>query len=213
MGAAVKTGKYVHVVATIDVKTGEGHIHYVNPVSKVMETDAKTNPSVEVVVRDKKGAELYRKNVVVRRSSPEPEQSNDVGLVQADIPRMAKMASVALLFKRKQVDEYIAGGAAPAGQAAGGMTLNLGGAAPAARNRRPLTIAELDGIAPVSGVTYTVQVKPPGQESWNTIAVGRPAPSIDIDRNQFPGVGRVDVRVMRTNGFDQEIIATDTLDL
>jgi hypothetical protein len=210
MGAAVKTGNYVHLVATINVETGKGQIHYVNPVGKILESDAATDPSVELVVKNAASKELYRSHVVVRRSSPEPDGSSDIGLIQADIPAKAGMASVGLYYKNEMVDEYVAG--TPPEPQLESMTLSLGGPVPGGLNRLPMSVTELGHMPPIPGVTYTVQVKPDGQDVWNTIAVGRPTPSVEIDRNQFPGASKADVRVLRTTGFTEEVIAADTID-
>lgn len=43
--------------------------------------------------------------------------------------------------------------------------------------------------------------------------MSRLTPEVDIDRNQFAGAKRAEVRVLRTTGFDEEIIAEDTVDL
>jgi hypothetical protein len=63
------------------------------------------------------------------------------------------------------------------------------------------------------GVTYTVQVRPEGSEAWRTITVGRDTPETEIDRNQFPGSRHVDVRVLRTTGFDENVVAEQKFDL
>ena len=76
-----------------------------------------------------------------------------------------------------------------------------------------MKINELAGLQPVSGVTYSVQVKPDNKETWDTIAVGRPTPQVDVDRNQFAGAKSATVRVLRTTGFDEDVIAEDKIDL
>jgi len=103
-------------------------------------------------------------------------------------------------------------GAAPPGPAAGAaFGLELAGAA--AASRRPLKIDQLGGLQPVAGVTYSVQVKPDNKTTWDTIAVSRSTPEVEIDRNQFAGAQRAEVRVLRTTGFDEEVIAEDSVDL
>ena len=212
MTSEIKTGQYVHIVATINVDTGEGHIRYVNPATTILASDAATDPAVEIKAADAGGNELFRSHVVVRRSSPEPDRSDAVGLVQADIPAVAGMRSVALLFNGEEVDRY-EGGAMPEQVPAGGMKLGLQRSASGDAHKQQLTIGQLGAVPPAPGITYTVQVKPEGEGPWNTIAVGRPTPNVEIDRNQFPGTKKAAVRVLRTTGFQEDVIADETIDL
>ena len=212
MGASVKTGSYVHVVATLNVESGEGHIRYVNPVEKVLESDAAPDPAARLIAKDASGATLYEANVVLRKSSSEQGQSNDVRLIQADIPRLEGMAALELTYRDRLVANYVAG-ALPVQADSGGMTLSLDAGPPEAANRQVMTVGELAETASVPGVTYTVQVRPEGNEAWSTIAVGRPTPKLEIDRNQFPGARRADVRVLRTDGFNSELVAAETIEL
>jgi len=99
----------------------------------------------------------------------------------------------------------------PLERAAKTFGLGLGGSATA--NRRPLKFDELGGLQPAAGVTYSVQVKPDNKETWDTIAVSRPTPDVDVDRNQFAGAKRATIRVLRTTGFNEDVIAEDTIDL
>jgi hypothetical protein len=211
MKSEIKTGSFVHVVATINKTSGDGKIMYVNPSVSTIASDAVTDKDVELAAYDSNGKEIYREPVVVRRSSNEPDRPNDVGLIQADLPRMPEMKSVRLLLKGKEISRY-EGGPKPPGAAAGGtFGLALGGNT--AANRRPLKINQLAGLQPVAGVTYSVQVKPDNKETWDTIAVSRPTPDVDVDRNQFAGAKRATIRVLRTTGFDEDVIAEDTIDL
>ncbi|MEY9590854.1 hypothetical protein ABIA06_003145 [Bradyrhizobium yuanmingense] len=210
MKTEIKSGSFVHVVATINKTAGDGKIMYVNPSVSTVASDAATDDEVELVAYDANGKEVYRNPVVVRRSSAEPDRPNDVGLIQADLPRLAGMKSVSLQLKGKEISRYEAG-AAPPKPAAGAFGLELAGAA--AASRRPLKIDQLAGLEPVAGVTYSVQVRPDNKSTWDTIAVSRPTPEVDVDRNQFAGAKRAEVRVLRTTGFDEEIIAEDTVDL
>ncbi|MET3967458.1 MULTISPECIES: hypothetical protein [Bradyrhizobium] len=211
MKTEIKTGSFVHVVATINKTAGDGKIMYVNPSVSTIASDAATDKDVELVAYDGTGKEVYREPVVIRRSSAEPDRPNEVGLIQADLPRVSGMKSVSLQLKGKEISRYEAG-AAPSGPTAG-ATFGLELAGAAAASRRPLRIDQLGGLQPVAGVTYSVQVKPDNKSTWDTIAVSRPTPEVDVDRNQFAGAKRAAVRVLRTTGFDEEIIAEDTVDL
>lgn len=208
--SAIQTGTFVHVVATVNTKASEGQIRYVNPSTSTIRTDAAPDDAVELLVEDAHGVALHREAVIVRRSSCEGGARGDVGLVQADLPYQAGMKSLALLVNGKEVSRYDAGGpAAPPTP----VSLGLEAMAGAAPHRLRLTLDQAAGLQPSAGVTYTVQVKPDTGGSWNTIAVGRPTPTVDIDRNQFAGARKAEVRVLRTTGFDEEVIVQETLDL
>jgi hypothetical protein len=209
MASELKTGSYVHVVATINMKTGDGKILYVNPATSTIVSEASPEPNVELAVTNREGKQVYRAPVVVRRSSCDHDQPNDVGLIQADLPQTPDMKSVSLLFNGNEASRYEGGQPAPAAGAASGLELAAG----ASTNRQRLKISDLAGLAPAAGVTYSVQVKPDTGGPWNTIAVGRPTPEVDLDRNQFAGAKNATVRVLRTTGFDEHIIAEDKVDL
>jgi hypothetical protein len=197
MKTEIKTGSFVHVVATINKTSGDGKIMYVNPSVSTIASDAVTDKDVELAAYDHNGNEIIREPVV--------------GLIQADLPRLPDMKSVRLLLKGQEISRYDSG-PKPPGPGAGAM-FGLALAGNASASRRPLKISELAGMQPVSGVTYTVQVKPDNKDAWDTIAVSRPTPDVEVDRNQFAGANRATVRVLRTTGFDEEVIAEDTIDL
>jgi hypothetical protein len=118
MKTETKTGSFVHIVATINKTAGDGKIMYVNPSVSTVASDAATDKDAELVAYDDDGKEVYRVPVVVRRSSAEPDRPNDVGLIQADLPRVAGMKSVSLELKGHEISRYEAG-AVPPGPAAG----------------------------------------------------------------------------------------------
>lgn len=210
MTSSIQTGDYVHVVATVDVKAKAGKILYVNPSTSTIQSDAPAEAGVELLVADRDGNVLYRQPVVVRRSSCDPGQANDVGLIQADIPRLPGMKSVALLVDGAVVNRFEAGETAPA---ASGARPGLAAMAGPSLNRRGLTLDQAADLQPAPGITYSVLVKPDTGGPWNTIAVGRPTPKVEIDRNQFAGAKKADIRVLRTTGFEEDVIAEGTVDL
>lgn len=205
---AIKGGDFVHIVATVNVKKAEGKILYVNPSSSTIDSDAATEPGVELLVADAAGQELFREPVVVRKSSC--DDHSDVGMIQVDILRQPGMQAIVLLVNGKAVARYEAGTSAPTAPEA---DVALEAAAGPSPHRRTLTLEEAAEIEPQSGVTYSVQVKPDNSDNWNTIAVGRPTPKVEIDRNQFAAATKARVRILRTNGFEEDVIAENVVDL
>lgn len=208
--SAIEAGHFVHVVATVNTKTGEGQIRYVNPAKVTIQTDAACEASVELVVEDAQGTELHREPVVIRRSSCEGGTRGDIGLIQADLPYRAGMKALALIIDGKEVSRYVAGDPP---EVSVPVALSLEGLAGAAPHHRTLTLDKAAGLQPAAGVTYSVQVKPDTGGPWNTIAVGQPTPTVNVDRNQFAGAMKAEVRVLRTTGFDEEVIAQETVNL
>ena len=64
---------------------------------------AVTDKDVELAAYNSNGKEIYREPVVVRRSSNEPDRPNDVGLIQADLPR-AHLAALDLARRISRAD-------------------------------------------------------------------------------------------------------------
>jgi hypothetical protein len=87
----------------------------------------------------------------------------------------------------------------------------MGAAPPGSPGKRPMSLNT--PVQPEPGVSYTIQVQPAGEQAWQTIAVGRKTPEVVIDRNQFPGAERARVRVLRSTGFEDSVIAEDDMDL
>jgi hypothetical protein len=61
-------------------------------------------------------------------------------------------------------------------------------------------------------ITYTVQVSRDQGTTWQTIAVGRKAPDLTIDRQEFPTDNNLRVRVLATNGFRSTQVSEADID-
>ena len=210
MASAIQNGEFIHIVATLNMKTREGKIRYVNPAKTTIQSDAPTEPDVELLVSGADGEPLQRVNVIVRRSSCDHGQPNDVVLIQADVVKRQGMKSVALLYKGQEVSRFDTVEPSIASTSA---SLGLAMPRDESASHRGLTIDGLSGVQPVPGITYSVQVRPDTGGPWNTIAVGSDTPCVEIDRNQFPNARKADVRVLRTTGFEDDVFAEGKVDL
>ena len=112
------------------------------------------------------------------------------------------------MFKGRNVSLYQAAAPAPVKEASA-LTMSSTETA----HRLQMTVSDLAGLAPVSGVTYSVHVQPDTGGPWNTISVGGPSPSAVADRNLFPGAKSAKVGVLRTSGFADDLVAEETIDL
>jgi hypothetical protein len=206
MTAGIEHGRFVHVVALVDPKKGTGQIRYVNPANSTLVVDAPVDPRVELVTLDAAGQELGKTPVVVRYGSCE-EGESPTGLIQADLEKRDDMAAVSLRVDGQEVARYDAGSVAAAPPAAG-----LVMAAGPSPHKMAVGLSGAAATQPRAGVTYSVLVRPEGAEQWSTIAVGRPTPKVEIDRNQFAGARGATVKVLRTNGFDEQVVGEDWVD-
>lgn len=216
---AVQT-KQIHVVGSVDVKDGTGQILYVNPTTAPT-ADPGANGAAgavrepapgsgfELIVEDASGNELQR----LRPSLLRPSDAGDstAGLIDQRIVPTEGMARLKLLYDGKVVDTFEAGNPEPAiagaQPAPGDVAL---GPMPGEPAKQRLA---LDEFQPEAGISYTVQVRPAGDALWQTVAVGRPTPDVVIDSNQFPGAETATVRVLRSTGFDDTVVAEGDVDL
>jgi hypothetical protein len=216
-----ESGKFVNLVASIDSEKGEGRILYVNPSTVATRADALGTtlgaaPSpfaaFEISIRDSNGQELRRFRPTIQMSACEDGGPPKTGLINEDIPMLAGMKRIVLLHKGAEVSHFEAGEPRAGLEIAVGMSpLSIDAPLPAKSNRRTMRASVV--AAPEAGVTYTVQVKPEGVSAWQTIAVGRKTPQAEIDRDQFPGSKAATVRVLRSTGFEDELISEQTIDL
>jgi hypothetical protein len=143
-----------------------------------------------------------------------PSDAGDTteGLIDRRIPQTEGMARLKLLYNGNVVATYEAGGGAPTGQAPQPISpQEAAGAFPADPGKHVLNFP--DYSEPEPGVSYTVQVRPVGDPVWQTIAVGHETPNIVIESDQFPNAESATVRVIRSTGFDDTVVAEGDVDL
>jgi hypothetical protein len=209
--------RFVNIIASIDLRGGGGQILYVNPSAghevplgeEAMGASPRSPQEAryEIVAQDKGGTELARQPAQLQVSSCAPGEQPPSAMVAQDIPLLQGMSRLLLQRDGQTIAEYEAGQSLKAQGAAapGTRALGVGPPVPGAPHRRPLELD--DGIEPESGVSYTVQVRPDGSGPWQTIALGQAQPKANIDARQFPGARKAQVRVLRTTGFEDEVIA------
>jgi hypothetical protein len=216
MDMKIVRGKQIHVVGTVDLDKKSGKIRYVNPAEVglgLASGAAPGNRNVDVPekvvlqLEDAAGAVLSSVDALVRLGT-RGDSAGRVGLIQEDIPYVANVKRIRLMLDGKELDVFEGGGLPAA--ISPNASIALSGAAPGQPNRVPLAAAP---AAAEPGITYTVQARPSPSDAWHTLAVGRPTPAIDIDFNQFPNAKQLQVRVLRTNGFDEAVVDERSIDL
>lgn len=207
MAIEIKQQKFVHVVGTVDVDKKTGSILYVNPATMgVVGLDAGGGGRAELVVEDGQGQELARAHPAIRLDPCDTAATE--GLIQHDLPFIEGMRAIRLVLDGKEVARYnSAATTASPESTAGGMQFAAAAASP---HRR---LVELPEIEAESGVSYTVMVRPEGEKAWQATSVGVPRPAFELDNNQFPGKRQVSVRVLRTTGMKDEVIAEEDVNL
>lgn len=124
------------------------------------------------------------------------------------------MQQIVLVRDGVELDRFVAGPsgtAANAGIDAAFRPPSIVKSASTKPHRIPLHVAPAP--TSIAGVSYTAQVRPLGTTAWHTIAVGIETPRMDLDRNQFAGSPVVTVRFLRTNGFADETLAEQDINL
>ena len=191
-------GQFIHIVATVNLDAGTGEIGYVNPGGAAMESYASNEYGVELQVTDGAGQILFSKKPLVLLNS-EDEGNQRTGLVNEAVPFIQGMQEVLLLMNGQVTSRYVAGQLDLPPDA----RIELSEARLPSPNRRALTGPP---EARRSGMTYTVQARAAGENVWQTLAVGRSIPDIEVDVNQFPSPEKIQVRVLITNGFEARIV-------
>jgi hypothetical protein len=204
----------------VDVNTGKGRFLYVNPTGAMTSADQGPAPpgdepsagkGFELVVEDGSGRELQRLRPAILL--PSDAEHPRAGLIDQSIPFIEGMKRLVLIYEGAPVDTFEAG-APQSARVLGGAAnagLLMGAAPPGSPEKRNMSLDST--VAPEPGVSYTVQVRPGGEMAWHTIAVGRKTPDVALDRNQFPGAERATVRVLRSTGFENSVVAEDEVSL
>lgn len=208
-------GRFVHVIARLNIKESTGKIMYVNPANFATKADEVGDKDTLLVVLSQDGAELTKIHPTLRLPSCDEERGRYVALIQEDIPVINGMRLIKLIHNGKTCDTFDGGELAPVVKGAGMSQIpTLAAAAPFA-NRRKLILggAFEELVKEIRGVSYTLQARPHGTKAWQTLAVGRLTPDLEVDVNQFPGATEADIRVLRTNGFSEEVISEGTVDI
>jgi hypothetical protein len=193
----IETGRFINVVANVNLTTRQGKILYVHPLDKT-QVPAAGPPlsSVALQLRKADGTLLEKIPVELKLSScPQPGEDRS-GLVDAVLSLRPDVSFVDLLLDQVVLDTF-SGDSAPA---------QLGNL----QRRDRGNLIEMSWDAPptvVGPVTYSMQVSQDDGRTWETVAVGRNTPKIDLSRDQYRGVSRLQVRVIATGGFTSRMVS------
>lgn len=201
----VKQGQFIQVVGTLDLRSGEAQILYVNPASSAAVTgpgEGDRRATLEMLSAT--GEVIDSVHPALQISSCRGDDADDVALIQEYLPAHPGAASIRIKVDNRVLAEFSAGAlrehelevmrAEPVdtGSTHAGPKVVLG----RGRQAQP-------------NVTYSVQARAKNARTWSTLTVGRQLPEVVLDANQFPGQSQVEVRVLETNGFTEREIARE----
>jgi len=199
MNKTLTKGKYAQVVGTFDLHDSSGTIDYVTPVDVATETSEGGIANLRLIGEGPSGV-VFDMPVHPQRNSCAPHAES--GTFEEFVQVTPGLRTVKLMV-----------GATVAARYERGLGLDLAGP--------PVTVAGLSlsspykmlissAALPTPGVTYSVQAKPDSSSSWMTLAVGLDAPNSEVNINQFPGASKIEVRVLRTDGFTETEVLRET---
>jgi hypothetical protein len=192
MPTGVSKGAFAHVAGTFDLAAKKGTIDYMTPVSVATDSNDFENAHIHLVGENKQQAQIFDKPVNPQRNSCAPNAT--MGTFEEYIPVSPDLARVRLTIDGHTAAEF------SRGQRTVPSNLTLGAPDPSAPHRT--SIAPTPVAQPAVNVTYTVQAKADGG-SWQTVALGLPLPTANIDVNQFPSAKRLEIRVLQSDGFEE----------
>jgi len=195
----VQKGKWAQVVGAFDLVAKTGSITSVQPTTLAFAPLEGGEDRVHV-----KGFGTGKSALFDLAVNPLRISCGNAGnelMFEEFIPVTARLKTVRLYVDGAEVARYEPGLSAPP------RRVSLGPPDPEAPHRLSMR-AE---VAPTPGVSYTVQVRPEGDERWHTLGAGLEKPdATKIDINQFPGAKRLDIRILQTDGFRSEEIFRET---
>ena len=195
----VQQGKWAQVVGSYDLEAKTGSITSVQPTTLAFAPLEGGDDRVRVMGFGTGKSPLFDLAVNPLRISC-GDAGNEL-MFEEFVPVTKRLKTVRLYVDGTEVARYEAGASPPP------RRMSLGSRDAKAPNRLSMR-AE---VAPTPGVSYTVQVRPEGDERWQTIGAGLERPdATNVDINQFPGAKRLDIRVLQTDGFSSEEVFRET---
>jgi hypothetical protein len=190
------------VTGRFDLGKRYAHIDFVTPVALPSVPERSANEQSPLALRGiaDNGDTQFQQPVKLLRNSCMPKA--DYGTFQEYVPTVASLARIQLLYDGEKMHEVDRAGHARPGP----DTFVFGMPDPTKTNK-----LSLEATAPVAdGATFTIQARPEGTTRWFTLAVGKKDPKAEVDLNQFPGASSVDVRVLRSDGFSESEVFSES---
>ena len=197
MKKTLTKGKYAQVVGTFDLHDSSGTIDYVTPVDFATKTSEGEVANLRLIGEGPSGV-VFDTPVHPQRNSCAPHA--DSGTFEEFVPVSPALRTVKLMVGTTVAAQY------KRGLDSAGLPVTVAGLNLSSPYKLQISSAAL----PTPGVTYSVQAKPDSSASWMTLAVGLDAPNSEVNINQFPGANKIEVRVLRTDGFTETEVLRET---
>lgn len=196
---------FINVVGTVNLTKKTGRILYVNPVPAPTSPRALIETQTLIRVKNADGQTLREYAAPVKLNTCVDPGRDLAGVLDAVIAIPADAKALELVLEGRVVDTYQAA-AAPSDA----PTLRRSGVTGDAVTME-YDAPESDAAdATAENVSYNIQVSTDDGQTWQTVAVGRRRPDVNIDRNQFPAGSRVTVRLLASDGFSNRVVDTQT---
>jgi hypothetical protein len=198
MARKMEYGDWAHVIGTFDLAAKRGTILSMQPAKVALTSTVGGEEHARLKGFDAAGKVLFDLAVHPMRNSC-AVQSNE-RMFEEYVPVQDALTTLKLFVAGVPASEYAPGRPSPP------KSIKMGAAAPQSLHRIPLE----SETPPEKNVTYTVQVRPQGDERWHTMGVNLPTPAVgEIDINQFPGAAALDIRVLQSDGITKKEVFRD----
>lgn len=191
---------FARVIGRFEYDPPSGSIDYVVPAGTEAppESDQNWDQRLRLVGYNADGQTLFTHPVQPLFNSC--VQDRDAGTFEESIRSDSGLTKVSLWLGDVELDSF-----EPGAQPQVSPTLG-----PPGPDSHHLPI-EAPGAPVGRGVTYTVQARPDDSDRWVTLGVGLASPAeASVNVNQFPGAGKLDVRVFQSDGFQERLVMEET---
>jgi hypothetical protein len=212
LGVELRQGPFLHVVATVNLTRGTGHITNINQVQQALVPLSVDTSRARLRFIGANGADLGERPVQVKLDSELGAGDEQVGLIDAAVTAPAGTEALALVLDDKVIDQHQAGG--PSGLSAVREALRarqLSGNAVSGSRLDGQLIIQWQPVA--QGITYNVQVSTDNGATWQTVGVNVTGDRLALNAGQFSAAASVDVRVTATTGFETQMLGQQKVDL
>lgn len=184
-------GDWAQIVGTYDIGARRGAILSMLPTKVAFASKEGGDDRVRLKGIDDKQKVVF--DLAVNPMTASCGTPGNSRMFEEFVPVTPSLQQVKLFVDGVEASQYAPGSPVPKGQ------VELAQPVKGREHHIPLA-----GDAPAEpNVSYTLQVRPQGDDRWHTMAVGLERPNVaDVDVNQFAGAKAIDVRVLRSNGLE-----------
>jgi translation initiation factor IF-1 len=189
---ALKEGRFVNIIASLNLSKGTGKILYVNHVQRAMVPTMAVEPHVSIRLLDRSNSMLGEYPVWVRMDTDIPKGEDQTALIEGPIPDLPNAGAVELLLNDKLLDRLVVPVRAP-------VVSNLKAVGP--RGGIVQLVWEASSADRMK-LTYLVQISSDAGKTWNTAAVGLSEPRLEINLEKTGAPLASQARVIANDGYN-----------